>query len=193
MSLRPSRLTLATDIAEVRRAGVTRDSREHPMPIPVTIRIAATAFVFAAAVSALPSIASAQANVMKECGAEYQAAKAANTLNGQKWQDFLSACRARHAGGASSSTAAEPAPPATAPATPATAAAPAAPASAASSPAPSKAAAPASGGRAALQQRQRACGAEWKAQKVELRKANPGLKWPQYWSACNKRLKAAGQ
>ena len=56
-----------------------------------------------------------------------------------------------------------------------------------------KAAAPASGGRAAMLERQRACGTEWKAQKVELRKTNPSLKWPQFWSACNKRLKAAGQ
>ena len=42
-------------------------------------------------------------------------------------------------------------------------------------------------------QRERACGAEWKAQKVELRKTNPNLKWPQFWSQCNTRLKAAGQ
>ncbi|PWB93779.1 hypothetical protein C5689_10885, partial [Methylosinus sporium] len=39
--------------------------------------------------------AKAQANVLKECGAQYQAVKAANELKGQSWQDFLKACRAR--------------------------------------------------------------------------------------------------
>ena len=156
------------------------------MPIPVTIRIAAAAFVFTAAASALPGVALAQANVMKECGAEYQAAKAANTLNGQKWQDYLSACRTRHAGGAGSA--------ATAPTAPATAAAPVTPTpTVAPASTPSATTKPASGGRAAMLQRERACGAEWKAQKVELRKTSPGMKWPQYWSACNKRLKAAAQ
>ena len=152
------------------------------MSIHMPVRIAAASFVLAAAI-ALPGVASAQANVMKECGAEYQTAKAANSLNGQKWQDFLSACRTRHAAGTPAAT------PTAAPAAPPAAAAKAAPAT----PASTTAAAPATGGRAAMLQRERACGAEWKAQKVELRKTNPTLKWPQYWSQCNTRLKAAGQ
>ena len=74
---------------------------------------------------------------------------------------------------------------------PATTAAPAAPAATtAAKPAADK---PVSAGRQAMLARERACGAEWKAKKVELRKANPGLKWPQYWSECNTRMKAAGQ
>ena len=35
------------------------------------------------------------------------------------------------------------------------------------------------------------CGAEWKAAKA-AGKIEKGMKWPQYWSACNKRLKAGG-
>ncbi len=168
--------------------------------------------------------AKAQANVLKECGTQYQAAKAANELKGQSWQDFLKACRARlaepaapvEAPAAAAPPAHEPAPAAAAP-TPAPAPAPApaptvaapppaaapAPAPVAappSAPAPAvatpKAAAPAktaSEGKAAQQSRQKKCGAEWKAKKAELVKANPKLKWPQYWSECNKRLKAAGE
>ena len=43
-------------------------------------------------------------------------------------------------------------------------------------------------GRAAATERQRACGAEWKADKA-AGKIQKGMKWPQYWSACNKRKK----
>ena len=37
---------------------------------------------------------------MKECGSEWQAAKAAGTTNGQTWQEFLKSCRVQHQGGA---------------------------------------------------------------------------------------------
>ena len=43
----------------------------------------------------------------------------------------------------------------------------------------------------ALRERQKKCGAEWKAAKKDG-KMDKGMKWPQYWSACNKRLKASG-
>jgi hypothetical protein len=52
------------------------------------------------------------------------------------------------------------------------------------------AAKPATGGRAAMVTRLRACAADWKAAKTEGRTA--GQKWPQFWSACNKRKKAEG-
>lgn len=42
--------------------------------------------------------------------------------------------------------------------------------------------------QAALRDRQRKCGAEWRAAKA-AGKIEQGMKWPQYWSACNKRLK----
>jgi hypothetical protein len=50
---------------------------------------------------------------------------------------------------------------------------------------------PASGGLAAARERQKKCGAEWKEVK-KAGKVEKGMKWPQFWSACNKRLKAAG-
>ncbi len=42
----------------------------------------------------------------------------------------------------------------------------------------------------AARERQKKCGAEWKEAKA-AGKVDAGMKWPQYWSACNKRLKGA--
>jgi hypothetical protein len=39
--------------------------------------------------------------------------------------------------------------------------------------------------------RERACGGEWKADKA-AGKIQAGMKWPQYWSECDKRKKAQG-
>jgi hypothetical protein len=46
-------------------------------------------------------------------------------------------------------------------------------------------------GVAAMRERQKKCGAEWRAAKA-AGKIEKGMTWPKYWSACNKRLKAAG-
>jgi len=46
-------------------------------------------------------------------------------------------------------------------------------------------------GQLAARERLKKCGAEWKAAKA-AGKVEKGMKWPQYWSACNKRLKAGG-
>jgi hypothetical protein len=151
--------------------------------------------------------AKAQANVLKECGTQYQAAKAANELKGQSWQDFLKACRVRlsEQPGEAAPAAAAPAPtPAPTPAAAAPEPAPApAPAPAAATPAPTpaptaaapaaKPAKPVSDAKAAQASRQKKCGAEWKSKKAELLKADPKATWPKYWSECNKRLKAAGE
>ena len=48
---------------------------------------------------------------------------------------------------------------------------------------------PASAGLTAMHERQKKCGAEWKEAKA-AGKTEKGMKWPQYWSACNKRLKS---
>ncbi len=145
--------------------------------------------------------AQAQANVLKECGSQYQAAKAANQLNGQSWQEYLKACRARvteapaPAAAAPAPAAAAPAPaptPAPAPApvaTPAPSAAPVAPPAPAAT-APAK---PVTTGQAAARERQKQCGAEWKSKKVEIRKTDPKATWPKFWSECNKRLKGEAQ
>ena len=48
-----------------------------------------------------------------------------------------------------------------------------------------------SAARAAVGERRKKCGAEWKEAKT-AGKIEKGQRWPQYWSACNKRLKGAG-
>jgi hypothetical protein len=137
--------------------------------------IASGMFVAVLATASIP--APAHALTSKECSAKYQAAKTAGTLNGMKWNDFRKAqCGAE-----------------------ATAPPPAAPPPAAEKPAPKPAptaaaepgAKPVSAGRAAMVARERACGADWKAAKVAGTRP-PGMKWPQYWSECDKRKKAAG-
>jgi hypothetical protein len=45
-----------------------------------------------------------------------------------------------------------------------------------------------SAGQAAARERQKTCGAEWRAL-TDAQKTAQGPKWPQYWSKCNKRLK----
>ena len=53
---------------------------------------------------------------------------------------------------------------------------------------PAPAAKPLSAGQAAARDRQKKCGAEWRAL-TDAQKTAQGPKWPQYWSKCNKRLK----
>jgi hypothetical protein len=43
--------------------------------------------------------------------------------------------------------------------------------------------------RTAARERQKQCGAEWREAKA-AGKIEKGMKWPKYWSECNKRLKA---
>lgn len=165
------------------------------MPFTRTLIVASLALAGASLVSAPSAFAQ---SVMQQCGQQYQAAKAANTLNGMNWNQFRTACAARLK---AQPAAAEPAAqaPATAPAPanplrPATAPAPApAPAVAPTTAAGSTSAKPVSAGRAAFVARERQCGAEWKANKPTLMAQTPGLTWPKYLSQCNKRLKAAGQ
>ena len=81
------------------------------MVIRQAVYRAAVGFAFAGLGVAISGEAFAQANVLKECGSQYQAAKAANELAGQTWQDFLKACRARIAdqGGSAAPADAKPA------------------------------------------------------------------------------------
>jgi hypothetical protein len=46
-------------------------------------------------------------------------------------------------------------------------------------------------GQLAARERMKKCAAEWKEAKA-AGKIEKGMKWPKYWSACNKRLKGAG-
>jgi hypothetical protein len=143
--------------------------------------------------AALAATAPAQALTTQECSAKYQAAKAAGTLNGQKWNDFRKAQCGADAAAA----------PAAAPA--ATPAAPAAPKEAKKEAAP--AAAPAPVGNAVFpsavdpkysketagKARMHTCVDQYNANKTS--NANGGLKWIAkgggYYSECNKKLKGA--
>jgi len=157
------------------------------MTFQARLLCAAAAAGFAAFAVAAP----AQALTTQECSAKYQAAKAAGTLGGQKWNDFRKAqCGAD----------ATPAP---------TAAAPAAPAPAAEKPKKeaAPAAAPAAVGNAVFpnavdpkyskesagKARMHTCVDQYNANKAS--NGNAGLKWIEkgggYYSECNKRLKGA--
>jgi hypothetical protein len=136
---------------------------------------------------------SAHALTMTECSAKYKAAKAAGTLNGEKWSDF------RKAECGSTATAAPAA------AAPATASAPAA----APAPAPAPAAAPVAVGNAVFpsavdpkyskdsagKARRETCLDQYHANKAGTGTGNGGLKWIQkgggYYSQCNSKLKGA--
>jgi hypothetical protein len=127
------------------------------------------------ALSAAPALA--QKKTVKACQEEWQANKAANEANKITEKAYVAKCRAE---GVSAQPAAPPS--AAAPETPA-----AAPATTAAKPAASKP----KDARQAEYARERACGQDWKADKA-AGKIPAGMKWPQYWSECDKRKKAAG-
>lgn len=135
----------------------------------------------AAALLAAGTIGTAHAdNAMQVCGAKYQAAKTAKTLPaGQTWNQFLAQCRTT----LPKTTAATPAKPAA----PAAAAKPAV-VKVAAAPKPARVAGQPSAAQSAMYARERQCGTQWKADKA-AGKIPAGQKWPQYWSACNKRMK----
>jgi hypothetical protein len=145
-----------------------------------------SAAVLAAAIAAALTFGShaalAQAKTAKACEEEWTAKKAELQKAKTKKKDFIAQCRA-------APTAAAPAPaPAAKPA-----AAPAKPAAAPAKPAAAPASAEPQGkpGREAMVARERACGADWKADKA-AGKIAAGQTWPKYWSECNKRKKAQG-
>lgn len=118
-------------------------------------------------------------STMSTCSAQYKVDKAANKVPaGQTWPQYYSACAATLKASADK---AEPTPPEpTAAAT--------AKASTATTDANGKAFTP---GQLAAQKRIKECGGMWQADKA-AKKLPAGQTWPQYWSACNTKLKAAG-
>jgi len=143
--------------------------------------------IFLASLAAVS--APAQAKTMKECAAQWKEMKTANQTAGMKYRDFSKQCMSE--GGAAAPEAKPvptPPPAAEKPAMP-----PAKPAATMPPPATTTTTEkkPMSPGRAAMIARERACGAEWKADKA-AGKIAAGMKWPQYWSACDKRKKAEG-
>jgi hypothetical protein len=151
--------------------------------------------------AALAATSSAQALTTQECSAKYQAAKAAGTLNGQKWNDFRKAQCAADAAAAPVAVPA-PAPAAAAPAAPAApkeAKKEAAPAAATAAPMPvGNAVFPSAVDPKYAQQkpglaREHTCADQWKANKAA--NTTGGMKWNAkgggFYSECNKRLKGA--
>jgi hypothetical protein len=139
-----------------------------------------TSGIFLAALASAAVSVPAEAKTMKECAAQWKDMKAANQTNGMKYRDFSKQCMT----GGEAPAAETPPPKAEAPP------------KAESKPMPAPAATtepakPATGGRAAMIARERACGADWKAAKAAGTRP-PGMKWPQYWSECDKRKKAEG-
>jgi hypothetical protein len=143
--------------------------------------------------AAFAATAPAQALTTQECSAKYQAAKAAGTLGGQKWNDFRKAqC------GADATPAAAPAAPAPTAAAPAPAkeakkeAAPAAAPALPSGPAIFPTAVDAKYSKeTAGKARMHTCVDQYNANKAT--NGNGGMKWIEkgggYYSECNKRLK----
>jgi hypothetical protein len=149
-----------------------------------SIVVAGAMLVVAVMLGARP----AAALTMAECSAKYQAAKAANALKGQSWNQFRKGQCADEDVDEKAAAAAAPDEPA------------AKPAAGMPKPSVSKAAFPRAvdakykdetPGRARLH----TCADQWNANKAKDVNLNGGLRWIQkgggYWSECNKRLKAA--
>jgi hypothetical protein len=142
---------------------------------------------------ALTVTSPAQALTTQECSAKYQAAKAAGTLAGQKWNDFRKAqCGADAAAAPTAAPAAAPAAPKEAEAKPKKEAAPAAAPAAPAGPAVFPSAVDAKYSKeSAGKARMHTCVDQYNANKAT--NANGGLKWIQkgggYYSECTKKLK----
>ena len=113
-------------------------------------------------------------SIMKECGSEWQAAKAAGTTNGQTWQEFLKSCRVQHQGGAGG--VGQAAPPAPAPQQQSGSLFPWQ-----QPPAPAATAAPVSNTSVMS-----ACGEQWKQAKASG--TTGGATWPQFLKQCRAKM-----
>jgi hypothetical protein len=134
--------------------------------------------------------APASALTMKECSAKYQEAKKANTLKGQKWNDFRKANCADDDASDNDAAAAVPETPAATPAA-APATTPAKPAGKAKAAVFPKAVSPKYSNETAGKARLKTCVDQYNANKAS--NANGELKWIEkgggYWSQCNAKLK----
>lgn len=108
------------------------------------------------------------------CTAQYKSAKAGGTLAGKTRKQFMADCKA--GGAADEETMAPPEPKATTTS------------SNYKAPTVDKNGKPLSASQIAFRQRIHECSVEWQTAKTGG-KLPAGQKWPQFWSACNKRLK----
>jgi hypothetical protein len=123
---------------------------------------------------------------MKACADEWNKMKAANQTAGKTYREFSKECMSKTDTQATAPAATKPAE--TAKTT--TAKTTSAPKTETKSTTTTPATKP-TDGRQAMYARERACGADWKADKA-AGKIPAGQKWPQYWSECDKRKKAQG-
>jgi hypothetical protein len=130
--------------------------------------VCSAAILSIVALSAAPALA--QQKTVKACTEEWQKNKADNQAKGITEKAYVEKCRADSAKPPAATTTTAPAAPAAAPKT--TTKKPADP-------------------KEAEHARERACGADWKAEKA-AGKVPAGMTWPKYWSECDKRKKAAG-
>ena len=153
----------------------------------MTFRAKLLCAVAVSGLAAFAATAPAQALTTQECSAKYQAAKAAGTLNGQKWNDFRKAqCGADATPVAAPAAPAAPAPAKEAKTAPAVA--PALPSGPAIFP---TAVDPKYSKETTGKARMHTCVDQYNANKAT--NGNGGLKWIQkgggYYSECNRRLK----
>lgn len=128
-----------------------------------------TNLIAALVLASFAAMAPAQAQTrMQTCNAEWKAAKAANQTSGKTYHEFRKSCMMKSDTFVKAATGSEDAAKAAKP----------------------KKARKSTPGREAATARQRACAAEWKADKAAGKVAD-GMKWPKYWSDCSKRKKAA--
>ena len=129
-----------------------------------------SAALIALGIALAGSISANAESIMKECGSEWQAAKAAGTTNGQTWQEFLKSCRTQHASATQAPASPMPAPTQTGSLLPwqqTTGSAPTA--------------APASN-----QGVMSACGEQWKQAKAAG--TTGGASWPQFLKQCRAQM-----
>jgi hypothetical protein len=130
-------------------------------------------FALATAIVLGTTVAASAQGVMKQCGEQWQAAKAAGTTNGETWPQFLAQCRAQLSSGAATAV------PTPAPATQ--------PQTGSLSPwqtpaAPAPAASPAARNQSVMKQ----CGAQWQTAKAAG--TTGGATWPQFLKSCRTQL-----
>jgi hypothetical protein len=136
-----------------------------------TLIVCSAVIISGLAFSATPSFA--QKKTVKACEEEWRANKTANEAAKITEKAYVAKCRAEAAKPAAAA-------PTTAPTAPA--------ATTKMAPAATK---KSTDGRQAEYARERACAADWKADKA-AGKVPTGMTWPKYWSECDKRKKAAG-
>ena len=151
--------------------GFEVSSKKHQSEVSMNKAIR---LVLATAILLGTAVAANAQSAMKQCGEQWQAAKAAGTTNGETWPQFLAQCRAQLSSGAA--TAAPTPAPATQPPTGSLFPyqTPAAPAPAALPPAASN------------QSVMKQCGAQWQAAKAAG--TTSGATWPQFLNACRAQL-----